>query len=201
MFTGIVEEIGEVTKVAAKDDFATIWVKGEQVAKDAELGCSIAVSGVCLTVTSLEDDVFSADLVTETLNRTTLGQLKPGQQVNLEPALRANDRLGGHMVSGHVEAVGALAERVAGDNCLVLTIACPSDFTRYLVPKGSITIDGVSLTVTEVEPTTFAVSLIPTTITQTTLGALEVGDSVNLEADLIGKYLVAYLDRLNMKEF
>ncbi len=201
MFTGIVEEIGEVTKVVAREDFATIWVKGEQVTKDAELGCSIAVSGVCLTVTSLENNIFSADLMAETLARTKFSELQPGDKVNLEPALRASDRLGGHMVSGHVEAVGALSERVAGDNCLVLKIACPSDFTRYLVPKGSITIDGVSLTVTEVESTTFSVSLIPATITQTTLGALEVGESVNLEADLIGKYLVTYLDRLNLKEF
>jgi riboflavin synthase len=194
MFTGIVEELGEVVSVEHLDGAARITVRGPQVTADVRHGDSIAVNGTCLTVTGLSGSDFTADVMAETLRRTGLGDLAPGAPVNLERSLRVGDRLGGHMVQGHVDGVGAVTSRVSGERWDVLRITVPPGLARYLVEKGSVAVDGVSLTVSALgggpaEPPWFEVSLIPATLAATTLGRLRPGASVNLEADVIGKYV------------
>ena len=193
MFTGIVEELGrvvEVTKLA--DDSARLVVSGPVVTADARHGDSIAVNGVCLTVVTLADGSFSADVMAETLHRSSLGDLQPGDPVNLERPMAADGRFGGHIVQGHVDGLGRIRARRPSENWEVVEVDLPEDLARFLVEKGSITVDGVSLTVVEVvdgdEPW-FSVSLIPTTLTATTLGSRQVGDPVNLEVDVIAKYV------------
>ena len=193
MFTGIVEELGrvvEVTKLA--DDSARLVVSGPLVTTDAKHGDSIAVNGVCLTVVTLTEGTFSADVMAETLHRSSLGALQAGDPVNLERPMAADGRFGGHIVQGHVDGLGRIRARHPSDNWEVVEVDLPEDLARFLVEKGSITVDGVSLTVVEVvdgdEPW-FAVSLIPTTLTATTLGSRQVGDPVNLEVDVIAKYV------------
>jgi riboflavin synthase len=193
MFTGIVEELGEVVSVEHLDAAARITVRGPRVTADARHGDSIAVNGICLTVTGLSGGEFTADVMAETLRRTGLGGLAPGSAVNLERSLRVGDRLGGHMVQGHVDGVGTVTSRVSGDRWDVVRITVPPGLARYLVEKGSVAVDGVSLTVSalgggQAEPW-FEVSLIPATLAATTLGLLQPGASVNLEADVIGKYV------------
>lgn len=197
MFTGIVEEIGEVVAVQKGAESMRLSVRGPITTSDAALGCSIAVNGVCLTVVELDGDVFTADVMNETLRLTMLGECEPGSKVNLERAMAANARLGGHIVSGHVEALGKVAERTPGEDWELVRFSADTDFLRYLVPKGSVTVSGVSLTVVDVLADGFTVSLIPATLSATTLGQTPVGTSVNLEADMIGKYIVSYLERLN----
>jgi riboflavin synthase len=192
MFTGIVEEVGSITALdfpngPAAD--AVITVSGPLVASDASLGDSIAVNGVCLTVTALPDGGFTADVMPESLSRTALGALTPGSRVNLERAVRADARLDGHIVQGHVDGVGALASRTPGERWDDLVFEAPASITRYIAEKGSIAVSGVSLTVTHVADTTFGVSLIPTTLAATILGDLAPGDAVNLEVDVIAKYV------------
>ena len=194
MFTGIVEELGEVVSVEHLDGAARITVRGPQVTSDARAGDSIAVNGTCLTVTGLLGSEFTADVMAETLHRTGLGDLAPGSPVNLERSLRVGDRLGGHLVQGHVDGVGTVTSRVAGERWDVVRITVPPGLARYLVEKGSVTVDGVSLTVSALgggpaEPAWFEVSLIPATLAATTLGRLQPGAGVNLEADVIGKYV------------
>ena len=193
MFTGIVEELGEVVSVEHLDGTARITVRGPQVTSDARPGDSIAVNGTCLTVTGLSGGDFTADVMAETLRRTGLGGLAPGSPVNLERSLRVGDRLGGHLVQGHVDGVGTVTSRVTGERWDVVRIAVPPGLARYLVEKGSVAVDGVSLTVSALggmeEPAWFEVSLIPATLAATTLGRLQQGASVNLEADVIGKYV------------
>jgi riboflavin synthase len=193
MFTGIVEEVGTVREIAFPDGHeadAVLTVHGPLAASDAALGDSIAVNGVCLTVTGLgQDGTFTADVMPESLRRTALGGLAAGEPVNLERALRADARLGGHIVQGHVDGVGTLVRRTPGERWDDLVLSAPADLTRYIAEKGSIAISGVSLTVTHVEATTFGVSLIPTTLDTTTLGALAPGDHVNLEVDVLAKYV------------
>jgi riboflavin synthase len=193
VFTGIVEELGrvvEVTKLA--DDSARLVVAAERVTSDARSGDSIAVNGVCLTVVALADGAFSADVMAETLRRSSLGGLRPGDQVNLERPMAADGRFGGHIVQGHVDGLGWVRARRPSENWEVVEVDVPAELARFLVEKGSITVDGVSLTVVQVvddERPWFSVSLIPTTLSSTTLGSRQVGDPVNLEVDVIGKYV------------
>ena len=173
-------------------------MRGPRVTADAQAGDSIAVNGTCLTVTGLSGSDFTADVMAETLHRTGLGDLAPGSPVNLERSLRVGDRLGGHLVQGHVDAVGTVVSRVSGERWDVVRITVPPGLARYLVEKGSIAVDGVSLTVSALgggpaEPPWFEVSLIPATLAATTLGRLHPGASVNLEADVIGKYVARML--------
>lgn len=193
MFTGIVEELGEVVAVEHLADAAQLTVRGPLVTADVARGDSVAVNGVCLTVTSVAGSDFTADVMAETLNRSGLGALEPGSPVNLERSLRVGDRLGGHMVQGHVDGVAAVASRVPGERWDVVRITVPPGLARYLVEKGSVAVDGVSLTVSALggpgEQPWFEVSLIPTTLAVTTLGRVQPGASVNLEVDMIGKYV------------
>lgn len=193
MFTGIVEELGRVVEVTAlSDDSARLVVSGPLVTADARHGDSIAVNGVCLTVVDLADGAFSADVMAETLRRSSLGGLQPGDPVNLERPMAADGRFGGHIVQGHVDGLGRIRARHPSENWEVVEVDVPSDLARFLVEKGSITVDGVSLTVVEVvdgDPAWFSVSLIPTTLSATTLGSRQVGDPVNLEVDVIAKYV------------
>ncbi len=194
MFTGIVEELGEVIAVELHGGAASITVRGPAVTAGAANGDSIAVNGVCLTVTSTSGGAFTADVMAETLSRTGLGALVPGSGVNLERPLRLGDRLGGHLVQGHVDGVGTIVSRSPGEHWDVVRVAVPAGLSRYIVWKGSVTVDGVSLTVSATgggqgEPPWFEVSLIPATLARTTLGMAEPGSGVNLEVDVIGKYV------------
>lgn len=190
MFTGIVEELGRVAAIQELPDNAIrITIEGPIVLSDANLGDSICVNGVCLTVAEQTDNQFTADVMSETINRTTIGDLSAGSQVNLERPVTLATRLGGHLVQGHVDAVGEVTAREHSDNWDVVTITPPKDLLKYVVEKGSITIDGTSLTVSAVTDTTFSVSLIPATLDKTTLGIRQIGDRVNLEVDVLAKYV------------
>ncbi|OBF95300.1 riboflavin synthase subunit alpha [Mycobacterium sp. 852002-51152_SCH6134967] len=190
MFTGIVEEVGEVVGKEDLGDFARLAIRGPLVTSDARHGDSIAVNGVCLTVVEVGPDAtFTTDVIGETLNRSSLGRLGPGSRVNLERAVAVNSRLGGHIVQGHVDGTGHVIARPPSDRWVVVRIALPTALSRYVVEKGSITVDGVSLTVSGLGHDWFEVSLIPTTLDLTTLGRAEVGTLVNLEADVIAKYV------------
>ncbi|POM24048.1 Riboflavin synthase [Actinomadura rubteroloni] len=189
MFTGIVEELGEITAVEPLADSARLAIRGPLVTEDAVHGASIAVNGVCLTVVETRDGIFTADVMKETLDRSSLGALKAGSRVNLERPVRLNDRLGGHLVQGHVDGVGTLISREPGERWDVVTFSLPEDLARYVVDKGSITVDGISLTVVEATKDRFSVSLIPTTLDLTTLGHKVPGDPVNLEVDVVAKYV------------
>ena len=198
MFTGIIEERGEVVAVTHHTDSATLTVRGPLVTTDATHGASIAVNGVCLTVAGLDGDTFTVDVMAETLARSSLGSLQPGSPVNLERAMASGARFDGHLVQGHVDGTGRVLSRMPGDAWEVVEISCPPAVQRYLVEKGSVTVDGVSLTVFDIRPDRFTVSLIPTTLARTTLGDAAVGTTVNLEADIVGKYIVAHLERLEL---
>jgi riboflavin synthase len=189
LFTGIVEELGRVAKLEPQTDAMRISITGPLVVSDSEIGDSISVNGVCLTVTSKTADGFSADVMQETLNRSSLGQLVAGDPVNLERPVTLATRLGGHLVQGHVDGLGEVTNRVVSQNWEVLTIKPPKDLLKYIVEKGSITVDGTSLTVASVDPEVFTVSLIPETLAKTTLGIREVGHRVNLEVDVMAKYV------------
>ncbi len=189
MFTGIVEELGEVLDVEEQTDAVRLTVRGPLVTADATHGASIAVNGVCLTVVAVADGAFTADVMLETLDRSSLGALTVGSPVNLERPVTLADRLGGHLVQGHVDGTGALLDRTPGEHWEVVRISLPNDLERYVVEKGSVTVDGVSLTVVEVGGDWFTVSLIPTTLELTTLGRKRAGDHVNLEVDVIAKYV------------
>lgn len=190
MFTGIVEELGEVVGKDELADAARFVIRGPVVTADAGHGDSIAVNGVCLTVVEvLPDGRFSADVMAETLNRSSLARLSVGSPVNLERAAALNSRLGGHIVQGHVDGTGSVISRTPSEHWEVVRIALPDALSRYLVEKGSITVDGISLTVSDLGPDWFEVSLIPTTLAMTTLGASAVGTTVNLEVDVIAKYV------------
>jgi len=196
VFTGIVEELGRVISVETLGDSARIRIAGQIVTSDATHGASIAVNGVCLTV--IEDGAeldravrageFTADVMAETLNKSSLGELKPGDPVNLERPMKLDARLGGHLVQGHVDGVGVIKERIPGEHWEIVRVSLPAALARYVVDKGSITVDGVSLTVVEAGVDDFTVSLIPTTLELTTLGPKQPGATVNLEVDVIAKY-------------
>ncbi|HCA85315.1 MAG TPA: riboflavin synthase [Streptomyces sp.] len=201
MFTGIVEELGEVAAVELLDDAspataggaagrsARFRLRGPLVTGDARHGDSIAVNGVCLTVVEAADGEFTADVMAETLNRSSLGVLVPGSRVNLERPMALGGRLGGHLVQGHVDGTGTIAERIPGEHWEIVKISLPARLARYVVEKGSITVDGVSLTVVDAAADHFSISLIPTTLALTTLGSKQVGDPVNLEVDILAKYV------------
>ena len=194
MFTGIVEELGRVRSVTPNHGGARLELECRHVLDDAAIGASIAVNGCCLTVVELGEGCWVADAQRETLDRTTLGSLRAGDPVNLERPVRLNDRLGGHVVQGHVDAVGTIAARdELPDGSTVLEVATPEGLLRYCVEKGSVTVDGVSLTITQVddrgEGGSFRVALIPHTLSVTTLGARHPGDAVNLEVDVLAKYV------------
>lgn len=189
MFTGIIEEVGKVRSMHRGARSFTLDIEASLVMADTRVGDSIATNGVCLTVTSLTGHGFTADVMPETIQRTALGDLTAGSPVNLERALSLQTRLGGHIVSGHIDGTGRIADRRQDDTALWLTIECDSRLLRYIIEKGSITIQGVSLTVARVDERSFAVSLIPHTQAATTLHSARIGDRVNLENDVIAKYV------------
>ncbi|MEI6254692.1 MAG: riboflavin synthase [Mycobacteriaceae bacterium] len=198
MFTGIVEELGSVVAKDDLGDSARFTLRGPLVTSDARHGDSIAVNGVCLTVVDvLPDGRFTADVMAETLNRSSLAVLSAGSPVNLERAAAVNSRLGGHIVQGHVDGTGTVLARTPSPHWEVVRIALPPELSRYVVEKGSITVDGVSLTVSAIDHDWFEVSLIPTTLGLTTLGRADPGTPVNLEVDIIAKYVERLLTREN----
>jgi len=196
VFTGIVEELGEVVALQRGRDSARLTVRGPEVSADASRGDSIAINGVCLTVTLTGGGEFTADVMGETLDRSSLGALVPGGPVNLERPVRADSRLGGHIVQGHVDGTGTIAARSPADGWEVVRISVPAELSRYVIEKGSVAVDGVSLTVSALSPLPalpegawLEVSLIPETLARTTLGRKQPGELVNLEVDLIAKYV------------
>ena len=189
MFTGIVEERGEVVAVQDLPDAARVTIAGPLVTSDAKLGDSIAVNGVCLTVVEVSAGAFTADVMRETLVRSSLDKIAPGEQVNLERAAEVGKRFGGHIVQGHVDGTGVILSREPSQHWELVRVGLPGRLARYLVEKGSITVDGVSLTVVEVAGDWFSVSLIPETLRATTLGTRTPGDRVNLEVDVVAKYV------------
>ncbi len=193
MFTGIVEEMGEMVSVRRGANSAVLTVKANKVLQDVHLGDSIMVNGVCLTVTSFTKDRFSADVMHETLRRSSLGLLRSGGKVNLERAMAAQGRFGGHLVSGHIDGTGVIRAISRDDNATWYRIRTPREVLRYIVEKGSIAVDGISLTVAAVASDEFSVSIIPHTSDQTTLALRRVGDTVNLECDIIGKYVEQFV--------
>lgn len=189
MFTGIVEEIGELKKIKKGARSSEITIKASKVLEDTKIGDSIMMNGICLTVTSMTANAFTVDVMSETLDRTALGDMSSGSRINLERALNLQTRLGGHMVSGHIDGTGVISEFRRDDNAVWVTVQTGPDVLRYVIEKGSIAIDGISLTVAKVSETDFQVSIIPHTAEETTLLKHNIGDKVNLEVDLIGKYV------------
>ena len=185
MFTGIVEELGEVVKTGE----SSLSVRGPLVTSDVALGDSISVNGCCLTVVSVEDDVFTADVMAETRRRTVIGELEPGDRVNLERAATLTTRLGGHLVQGHVDGVAEVTERTPADEWEEVSFRLPEGLSRYVVEKGSIAVDGTSLTIASVDGEVFTVGLIPATLEATTLGSRRVGDRVHIEVDVTAKHI------------
>jgi riboflavin synthase len=197
VFTGIVEERGEVVAVQDLPDAARVTIAGPVVTSDARLGDSISVNGVCLTVVEVEGGAFTADVMRETLVRSSLDKIAPGEPVNLERAAEVGKRFGGHIVQGHVDGTGVILARESSPHWDLVRIGLPPKLARYLVEKGSITVDGVSLTVVDVSDDSFTVSLIPETLRATTLGVRTAGDRVNLEVDVVAKYV----ERLALPHF
>ncbi len=200
MFTGLVAELGTVEKLAQQGESYHLTLAARKVLQNLKIGDSVAVNGVCLTVVQMDDAGFTADVMPETVRLTNIGSLHAGDRVNLERTLRLCDGLDGHIVSGHVEGLGVIASRRADGIAMVVTITTPPELLRYIIKKGSIAIDGISLTVTQVTDTSFSVSLIPHTAKETTLGFKDVGDSVNLETDIIGKYVERMLGLADKKQ-
>ena len=189
MFTGIIEEVGRVKKIQKDRKSSVFTFQAERVLEGTQIGDSIAVNGLCLTVTELTENSFEADVMAESLERSTMTDLEEGSLVNLERAVSLETRLGGHMVSGHIDGIGLIREFKPNDNAVWVTIDTPVELLRYIIEKGSITIDGVSLTVARVDDESFSVAVIPHTASETGLLKKEVGDAVNLECDMIGKYV------------
>ena len=188
MFTGIVEELGSLGSIEHGDDSAVLRINGRTVLSDVQHGASIAVNGVCLTVVDHDESGFTVDVMAETLRRSSLAGIAPGDPVNLERAMPADGRFGGHIVQGHVDGTARVLGREPGDRWTVVRIELPCELSVYVVEKGSVTVDGVSLTVASLEDDSFTVSLIPTTLALTTLGHRAVGEPVNLEVDILAKY-------------
>lgn len=189
MFTGIVEETGVVERIKKGRNSAELTVKASYIMDDVKLGDSIAVNGVCLTVTGFDNQGFTADVMHETLNRSSLAHIKSGSRVNLERAMKADGRFGGHIVAGHVDGVGIITDITRDDNAIWYTVKAAPGVMRYIVEKGSIAIDGISLTVAKVMNDSFSISAIPHTVRETVLSDRQRGDRVNLENDVIGKYV------------
>ena len=199
MFTGIIEEVGTVKSIQSGKSSSVLRIKGQKVVQGTRIGDSIATNGICLTVTKIENDSFEADVMSESLKRTNIGTMIPGSFVNLERALSLETRLGGHIVSGHIDGTGQISEFKRDDNAVWLTIETDPGILRYIIEKGSIAIDGVSLTVAAVDDQSFQVSIIPHTGEETVLLRKQPGDTVNLECDMIGKYVEKLLG-LNSKK-
>ncbi|MDE2179688.1 MAG: riboflavin synthase [candidate division NC10 bacterium] len=196
MFTGLIEEVGQVQRVRREGGIAKLAIKGQQTTSALAIGDSIAVDGTCLTVTKTAPTLFESDLSEETVARTTLGALQAGNSVNLERPCRPTDRLGGHFVTGHIDGVGTIREIRETEGMWWFSIAYPEALRPLLVEKGSVAVDGISLTVADLDERSFGVAIIPHTYHHTTLGGKQVGWRVNLEADLLGKYVVRYLEGL-----
>ena len=194
MFTGLIATLGTVERLAEGSTSCRLTVRAPQLLSGVKIGDSIAVNGVCLTVVHLRGDTFTADVMPETVRRTTLHLLQPGDRVNLEKALRPTDGLDGHIVQGHVEGVGTIQQIISEGNARVYRIQAPGELLRYIVEKGSIAVDGISLTVTETDDSGFGVSLIPHTAKMTTLGYKSAGDAVNLETDILARYVEKMLE-------
>jgi riboflavin synthase len=193
VFTGIVRELGRVEAVEGGDDGLRVRVRAPETAAGASIGDSVSVNGVCLTAVAVEDGTLAFDAVPETLRRSSLGALEAGAAVNLEPAVRAGEPMGGHIVQGHVDGVGRVVSLEPEGEGARLTVEASPELSRYLVEKGSVTVEGVSLTVAEIAGTTFAIALVPHTLAATTLGAVSTGDDVNLEVDVVAKYVERFL--------
>lgn len=189
MFTGIIEEIGTIKSINSTGISSQLCISANTILKDTKIGDSIAVNGVCLTVTSIKSNLFTADVMAETLRRSNLGSLIPQSKVNLERAMPANGRFGGHIVSGHIDGTGTIVETKPEGNAVWIKINCSDNLLKYIIHKGSITIDGISLTVAKVTDSDFSVSIIPHTAANTTLLQKKSGDVVNLENDVVGKYI------------
>lgn len=200
MFTGIIEEVGEIQNIKNGIKSSRLAIKAKKVINDTKIGDSICTNGVCLTVINITGNLFEADIMAETLRRSNLGELKSGSKVNLERALTLDKRLGGHLVSGHIDGVGQIVANLKEDNAVWITIEANSEILRYIVKKGSITIDGISLTVAYIDDKTFKVSIIPHTGEETTLLNKRIGKIVNLECDVIGKYVEKLLGLSTNKE-
>lgn len=195
MFTGLIEELGKVQSLTGLGESYRLTVGAKKVLQDLAIGDSVAVNGACLTVVTKTDNAFTVDVMPETARRTVIGALHVGEGVNLERTLRFGDRLEGHLVAGHVEGVGRILHRQEDGNALVFRIGCDKTLTHYIIEKGSVAVDGISLTVTAVEENSFSVSVIPHTAAVTTLGFKRVGDKVNIETDLIGKYIEKFVGK------
>lgn len=189
MFTGLIEEIGEIKSIEKATKSAKITIKSEKVLQGIKLGDSICTNGVCLTVTEFTNNTFSVDVMAETVRSSNLGKLKSGSKVNLERALKLEDRLGGHIVSGHIDGIGTIVDLQNEENATWVSVKTTEDILKYIVHKGSITIDGISLTVAYVDESVFKVSIIPHTKGETTLVIKKIGDEVNLESDMMAKYV------------
>jgi riboflavin synthase len=203
MFTGLVEEVGNIQTIAKSTKSAKITIKASKVLEEVKLGDSISTNGVCLTVTDFGANYFTVDVMAETMRRSNLGNLSSGDEVNLERALKVGDRFGGHMVSGHIDGVGIISKYENEDNAVWITIRASQEILKYIVEKGSIAIDGVSLTVAYVDDKMFKVSIIPHTKDVTALLSRKLGSTVNLECDMVGKYiekLITSKEQLNVKK-
>jgi riboflavin synthase len=194
MFSGIIENVGKVISIQRRGILSVLQVESS-LANQLNIGDSISVNGICLTAVAADEKRFRVEIMPETLHRTTLGKLRAGEKVNLELALKISDRLGGHLVQGHVDGVGHIRRQSKTENSAVWTIAAPKELMKYIVPKGSIAIDGISLTVVETKADQFSVSLIPHTLKHTTLGQRRIGQMVNLEVDVVGKYVERMMGR------
>lgn len=193
MFTGIVEEMGKIVRVEKGAKSSRLTVSGDKIFSDLKLGDSVATNGVCLTVTSFSKGIFTADVMNETLKRSNLGELRQGSMVNLERAMIANGRFGGHIVSGHIDGTGVITKIEQDDIAVWYTIRADRKIMKYIIEKGSVAIDGISLTIAKVTDNDFSVSLIPHTAKETVLGYKKTGDTVNLENDVVGKYIEHFL--------
>lgn len=200
MFTGIVEEIGKIAAISNYKNFIQLKVLAKKVLEDVSLGDSIAVNGICLTVTGFSTDYFTADVMPETLKRSSLKYAKSGSSVNLERAMAANGRFGGHIVSGHIDGIGKILSITKDRNAIWYRISTDSEILKYIVEKGSITIDGISLTVAKVTDSDFSISAIPHTVAITILGQKKTGDTVNLENDILGKYVEKIVNYNNKQQ-
>jgi riboflavin synthase len=193
MFTGLIEGTGKVESLSIRGSDANLSINAPLLSCDTRIGDSICINGVCLTVTEMKPPLFQFDISGETLSSTNLGLLKHGDPINLERALRLSDRLGGHLVTGHVDGVGRLVRKDSAGNSTILAVQAPGNLIQYIVEKGSVALDGISLTVNRCHTSTFEVNIIPHTLEQTTLNSRKVGDAINIETDLIGKYVARFM--------
>lgn len=200
MFTGIIEEVGKIKNISKTSSGILLTISADKVLRDCNLGDSIAVNGICLTVTKFDNDSFTVDVMNETVRKTTLYKLTQNSHVNLERAMLVNSRFGGHIVSGHIDGTGTISDIKKDGIAFIYKINTTKEITKYIINKGSITIDGISLTVVSVSDTSFTVSIIPHTMTVTNLGKKKIGDMVNLENDCIAKYVEKMLDNKQEKK-